>query len=580
MGNLVPRDLRRNRVSTAVWLASKRRDKLRERFINGTTPPFGALAYYDYTQENPENVIKELVKKQVSLITERDSNAHILQSANNTIETFTVGEPAFNRGSGLVIEPLGVNKLVNNKLEGTGGAQSAPDLWTGFALGGTRTPQPSILTPNATAIRFTANNERPIISQFLDLPVGKHTYSCLVEEVHVGTLAVGVMSISSGTATQTVSYPKCEANPLGGSGATILNTGRLLISVDVTVAGTLSARIGVGTNTTATGDLTLSMPQFEAGEYATSVILTESAAAQREASNEQISTFLEAQRWIDNSSTSTVPMTAGTYNQSGWTNGAASTGVIFIEEAGNGINGKYPALTNSNWIGGKLSTEDGSTWAYITSTVNDDAFFNSIRFTEVHGGTWHDFQYPAKLNFDFTTSAYLTNGSTNLAADTLVVDALRTSAGDNVSSLPAAEMWPLDNFELFFDLIFNGETDAFPRLFYCENDAGTEGLQAFKLASDSNMVSARITIGNVDYSADSFLTSDVEVGDRLQITMRVESPTMSATIVNVTNGETASDSVAIPSGLVGWFNNIQLSKTAGLSNGVISEFIESRLTSI
>jgi hypothetical protein len=512
MGVLIPKGIRRNPVSTAVWLASKRRDKLRDYYLNGSTPPFGSIAYYDYQQDNLANAVKELVNKQVSLLTERGSNANILQNSNNSIETFGVGTPAFNRGEGLVIEDVAVN-VVPDSLTAT--ATSWIKRGTGDASVSAVTAPDSDYLMDEIAIDEAANGVHDVRVNIAGLTNDAPLATSLYIKKKAGYSGVIRVQNPQGTI-----FGRWHVD------LSLLDDGIHRITKDSSYVSVINPFVASATGNagvwfvshTGQGEQQFYAWQYQQVEssYVSSDIYTTGAAAQREASNEQVSTFLEAQRWIAKGVILSDYYLEGVY-LGGVQQGIGVGGMpnVFFG-GGTGVVGTFSALVNTSWLNAMFVVGDyrlpvveyGNSSRLRLDLSGTD--LDSDKLTALIGNADSTSSNP--FTIDFTTSDYLTNGSIDLAADTLVVDTLMTDAGYDNSSLPAAAMWPVNDFKLSRRFQYNSETGVDSSEFAMIGNASNH-LVTKKISANAKELTVQRKIAGVDTSVVLAFTSDIAVGD-------------------------------------------------------------------
>ena len=182
-----------------------------------------------------------------------------------------------NGSYGALIETAATNLLKYSTMAGGGTPPTGWTVWTG--TGGS--PVASTLGSDATAYTFGVNDL--LQSSTYSYSANTYQYSVYVEAVS-GVVYASEIFTASGTLT----YPSCDANPRGGANG-FLRTGRLVVQ-GVIAAGSGSTSIIMGfAPVYGTGtSITLSRPQVEVGSVVTSYILTTTASATRAADRLQM----------------------------------------------------------------------------------------------------------------------------------------------------------------------------------------------------------------------------------------------------------------------------------------------------
>ena len=180
-------------------------------------------------------------------------------------------DPVTLAPKGLLIEEQRTNLLLRSTWEGgTAGVEGsgavAPTGWSFAATTGSVSYPTSTLYPSATAIRFVAAAQRPIVAQNVTL-LANTTYSqsVYVEAVDGGASILSDnigASLPSGTTTYYI-------DGVVVSSATVLTAGKRVVAVHAVggTGGSAQIRYGLGVSGAATGDVTLSCPQLEAGAF-------------------------------------------------------------------------------------------------------------------------------------------------------------------------------------------------------------------------------------------------------------------------------------------------------------------------
>lgn len=174
----------------------------------------------------------------------------------------------------ILVEPQRTNLLLNSLLSGGG---AAPTNWTSTIGTGSSFQIVSEKSSIGVAYRQVAVAQRPFIEQSRILAASTvYTASMIIEEVS-GLKYNQILAINGITPS---SYKI--------NGLTVLSTatatkGKLEATFTTLGSGSIGIRYGIGGNGAATGTLTFSCPQLEAGSYVTSYIPTTSASVTRNA---------------------------------------------------------------------------------------------------------------------------------------------------------------------------------------------------------------------------------------------------------------------------------------------------------
>lgn len=187
---------------------------------------------------------------------------------------------------GILIEEQRTNLLINSVFANSGGA--APTSYSQPFATGTSVPVASTIGAPGSAYSQTAAAQRPVLASSASFTWAASTSYALsinVEAVSGGLGAQDLLRFTSMPAGATVSYPACPANPSGTPGGA-LTVGRLVASLTVAAtAGSSQVYVGIGCNGTATGSVTFSAPQLEAGNSPTSYIPTTATQVTRASDN-------------------------------------------------------------------------------------------------------------------------------------------------------------------------------------------------------------------------------------------------------------------------------------------------------
>ncbi|CAM4266239.1 LamG domain-containing protein [Comamonas aquatilis] len=192
-------------------------------------------------------------------------------------------DPVTGKCLGLLIEEARANLLLNSVFAGavSGTPGTAPTNY-GFGVGNGSTTV--IAGGLVTTLRLSATAARHFLAyNNVAVAVGQYTFSVPCNVFTAAAMSASIGRID-GTAVSAVKYfidgVEVTANTSNGLGRK-----KLSILIDVTTAGTINLRFGVGVSTGVTADIEIGTPQFELGSFATSPILTTTATATRAADN-------------------------------------------------------------------------------------------------------------------------------------------------------------------------------------------------------------------------------------------------------------------------------------------------------
>lgn len=202
-------------------------------------------------------------------------------NSSGLIENVLTGVPRLDYSGStpsILLEPQRTNLALNSVWAGGG---SVPTSWTKPLTTITTTPVTSSKNPNVIAYNFSGSSGRGHFIQPQPFTIGTtSSISIYVESVNVPTAISHILQVVN--ASGSLAFYK---NNIALSSATNIeagNTYSILFTATGSSAGS-EVRFGLGSAGTATGDVTISMPQVESGSYATSYIQTTTSTVTRNA---------------------------------------------------------------------------------------------------------------------------------------------------------------------------------------------------------------------------------------------------------------------------------------------------------
>lgn len=225
----------------------------------------------------------------------RAANTATCTTASNAVEIVAQNLPRFDYLNGvcvgLLIEETRSNFLLNSVFDGAvaGTPGTPPTNWTNLTSTGTISSVSPGIYALGNAIRITTSSTRRSFYKAYSLSANT-TYAYSIKITVNSTPNVNFpriqdcMNLINGPAGSTVTY---LLNNAAATGTTVLPNGQTstvvaIIAVAAT-AGTVEVRWGLGVNSTVDGDVTIQMPQLEAGAFPTSYIPTTTTSLTRNA---------------------------------------------------------------------------------------------------------------------------------------------------------------------------------------------------------------------------------------------------------------------------------------------------------
>jgi len=479
-------------------------------YSTGSEIPDGAIVYWDFTQTNLDEAQLEQVGRESLLIPSRASNANIIQSSNGSIVTYTENEPAFNKGVGLRDEGEATNLFPDSqdytqaswaksatRLEVVASAEPSP-----FAGVDMQVMQTLAETgQNYVRKSFTVSGDG-INSVFVKRKNYRYVYIGFLGMQNIFDFDTGAFTVNTENAT---------ATKVGDSWR---------ISATTDFAGLLRfATIGIPSSaTTLNWDVApdaglgvyIMQSDFVESKFISSPIVTNTMAATRAASNNQIPCLVENGVW------SVGGVVLGDFDvTAGWTMGVRDDGYAF-NFTGDTVNGTFYNLLAAGIISARLIGSGGRV-IEVESLVNASQFLSTSHPYSA-AEVMESFAYPNPFSIQFITSDYWIG--VDFAADTAVLDTLMDDAGYDVPSLGVAEQWPLTDFIFEIDFIFRGsEAGSNARVF----ERANSGADRFLILMADDRARLLIAGTGVSASTDANVLFTPVIGTRYVIRVTVDS---------------------------------------------------------
>lgn len=523
----------------------------------GEVIPFGALAFYDFKALSPASAILEQVNKQSSLITQRLSNVNAEQ-IDGSIKTFLPGFaaliPGLGSGTGDLIQGSQQNRCLNlnfKPVDLTNTTQSGPGS---FSVGSTYSHLLSGFDPS-NGNSYIIDNNGQVADSFINFGgvAGNTNTHSLSIRVHVvsGSAIVKRLSTSAGEVTVNANS-SFERITIDGFAADAAD--------QVRVVATPGSVIAIMAN------------QLEEAANSSSEIeiVINGAPATRLADDSTITTLLEKGLLLDKDGNGGVVCNAADRNDGGFIGGinTASKLLSFIGDT-SPLNGKYFSLLKSLWNGATAFADNGAIISLSFLGSLDTAGYISIKGTdsEIQAG----FEFLNAFTIDFSTSGYFTDQA-QLAID-------RAAAGDTLlASLPAVELWPVNNFRISFNVnsravgianafnaLFGAGTSNSDRLLIETNTDGTRFVLNDNVGGSGGNISLLIS----DFESDPIWSVEILKSSTLGLTFTINGST-------VNNPSLTSDSAIglSPTATIGGSNF----NSGRIWNGVYQDFLMEPLT--